>query len=364
MRPPLPPSINEKVDLYGLTTDEVAGLPCLAGEPSYRSRQILGWIYDRGARSFAEMTDLSKGLRGCLEAACLIGRLAPIEASEAPDGGAIKYLFALADGPRIEAVWIREAARDTLCISSQAGCAYGCTFCATATMRAGRNLTSGEMLAQVAAIREEVRTQRSPEAPPIHNVVFMGMGEPLANYDNLLRALRLLTGEPGFGITGRRITVSTVGLEPEIRRLAEEPLDVRLAWSLNATTDDLRSSLMPVNRKYPIRQVLDALAAFQKRKGRPVTLEYVLLRGVNDSPEDARRLAGFARQLPCKVNLISYNPHPHASYEPVPDPMIEEFRNAMTPIAPRVTITVRWSKGREIQAACGQLATFRGASPI
>jgi 23S rRNA (adenine2503-C2)-methyltransferase len=348
-------------DLYGLDAAELGSLPCLAPEPAYRARQIEGWIYGRGARSFAEMTDLPKNLRERLEASCRIGRLEPIAAEAAADGGATKYLFALADGLRIEAVWIRDGERDTLCISSQAGCAYGCTFCATATMKAGRNLTAGEILAQVAALRDAMAAARPESEAPAHNVVFMGMGEPLANYENLLRSLRLLTGEHGFGIGDRRITVSTVGLEPEIRRLAEEPLDVRLAFSLNATTDELRSSLMPVNRKYPIGRVLDALAEFQRRKGRPVTLEYVLLRGVNDSAEDARRLAGFARQLPCKVNLISYNPHPYAPYEPVSDPRIEEFRTAMLPIAPRVTITVRWSKGREIQAACGQLATSHGA---
>ena len=220
-------------------------------------------------------------------------------------------------------------------------------------MKAGRNLSTGEILSQVAALREEMAANGSIG---VHNIVFMGMGEPLANYENLTRALRLLCGEPGFGLAARRITVSTVGLEPEIRQLAREPLDVRLALSLNATTDDRRGELMPVNRKYTIPTVMDAIREFQRLKRAPVTLEYVLLRGVNDTRDDARRLSGYARSLQCKVNLIAYNPHPYAPFRPTPDPQIEEFRRWMLPTTS--TITVRWSKGRDIQAACGQLSTL------
>ncbi len=343
-------------EIYGLHPTEIAALPQLAGEPPYRARQVAQWLYGRGASKFSEMTNLTKEVRRRLEEGCSIGRLRPAEAREAPDGSAVKYLFRIPDTGSIEAVWIRDARRDTLCISSQAGCAYGCTFCATASMRAGRNLTSGEIVGQVAALRVELARAGGKE---IHNLVFMGMGEPLANYDSVVRALRILTEEPGFGVAARRITVSTVGLEPEIRRLAREPIGVRLAFSLNATTDDLRSRLMPVNRKYPFRDVFRALREYQAVKGVPVTLEYVLLKGVNDSPEDAHRLARFARSLQCKVNLIAYNPHAFAPYAPASDEEIEEFRRQMLPAA-MTTVTVRWSKGREIQAACGQLAT--GAS--
>lgn len=299
------------------------------------------------------MTNLSRAVRERLGETCVIRRDHPVRSTPAPDDSATKYLFRLEDGLTIEAVWIRDPRRDTLCISSQAGCAYGCTFCATGAMKAGRDLTAGEILSQVAALREEMGA-RGPIG--VHNIVFMGMGEPLANSGNLVAALRLLCGEPGFGLAARRITVSTVGLAPEIRRLAAEPLDVRLALSLNATTDDARGQLMPVNRKYPIAEVMDALREYQRRKGAPVTLEYVLLRGVNDTPDDARRLSGFARSLTCKVNLIAYNPHPYASFVPTPDPGIEEFRRWMLPTSS--TITVRWSKGRDIQAACGQLSTL------
>jgi 23S rRNA (adenine2503-C2)-methyltransferase len=348
------PSTTQRLNLYGLDVGEIAAVPALSGLPSFRARQIAHWIYGRGVESFAEMTDLSKDVRGRLEATCEVRRLRPVEDSTSGDEGATKFLFPLEDGGAVEAVWIRDPRRETLCISSQAGCAYGCSFCATASMKAGRNLTAAEILSQVEALREMMARRGTIE---VHNVVFMGMGEPLANYDHLVRSLRLLCGTPGLGLAARRITVSTVGLEPEIRRLAGEPIGVRLAFSLNATTDEVRSRIMPINRKYPFRMVLEALREYQNRKGEPVTLEYVLLGGINDKPEDAERLARIARSLQCKVNLIAYNPHRFAPYEPVPDPKIEQFRKVMLPIAERVTITVRWSKGRDIQAACGQLAT-------
>lgn len=340
-------------NIYGMGTGELSTLPALSGEPSFRPVQVAAWMYGRGARDFEVMTDLSKGAREKLRSTCEIGRIAPELQTQASDDSATKYLFRLEEGTTIEAVWIRDGRRDTLCISSQVGCAYGCSFCATAAMKAGRNLSVGEILSQVASLREEMSAR---DMLGVHNIVFMGMGEPLANYENLTGALRLLCGQPGFGIAARRITVSTVGLAPEIRRFAAEPLDIRLALSLNATTDERRAELMPVNRKYPLREVLDALREYQTRKGEPVTLEYVLLKGINDSPEDARRLAGIARSLQCKINLIAYNPHPYSPYSPTPDPLIEDFRHSMLPTSS--TITVRWSKGQDIQAACGQLSTL------
>ena len=356
-QPALEPSGSAaKLNIYGLETAELASLPALAGQPSFRPQQVSHWIYGRGAEKFDEMTDLSKELRRRLEEACEIRRVHPVEDSTSGDESATKYLFRLEDGRTVEAVWIRDPRRETLCISSQAGCAFGCNFCATASMKSGRNLTAGEILSQVAALREMMARRGAIE---VHNIVFMGMGEPLANYEQLVRSLRLLCGTPGFGLPAKRITVSTVGLEPEIRRLAREPVAVRLAFSLNATTDEVRSRIMPVNRKYPFRSVLDALREYQQLKGEPITLEYVLLSGVNDGPEDAERLARLARSLQCKVNLIAYNPHRFAPYAPVADARIGAFRERMLPIAGRVTITVRWSKGRDIQAACGQLATER-----
>ncbi|MDM7917018.1 MAG: 23S rRNA (adenine(2503)-C(2))-methyltransferase RlmN [Candidatus Eisenbacteria bacterium] len=341
-------------NLFGLGPADIAALPEFEGQPRFRSQQLARWMYDRLTTSFESMTDLSRQLRSMLEARYRVERLAATKATVAADDGATKFLFPLEGSLAVEAVWIRDGRRDTFCVSSQAGCAYACSFCATASMKAGRNLTTGEILSQVAWLREAL-AERGPI--PVHNIVFMGMGEPLANYDAVAGAIRILTGSPGYGVAARRITVSTVGLEPEIRRLAEEPGGVRLAFSLNATTDEVRSEIMPVNRKYPFRKVFDALRLYQDRKGMPVTLEYVLLRGVNDSADDARRLAGFARSLQCKVNLIGFNPHPFSSHQPVGRERTELFRSWMLPIAS--TVTVRWSKGREIEAACGQLASSR-----
>jgi len=355
---------TDRVNLYGLEPDEIAALPCLSGQPDYRGKQIARWIYNRGVLDLADMSDLSKEIRARLTGSCSIRRVRPAAATEAADGSATKFLFRLdgeGDGVQadrgtrpVEAVWIRDDRRDTLCISSQAGCAYGCTFCATGAMKSGRDLTTGEIVGQVAVLREEMKRRGSFE---VHNLVFMGMGEPLANFDQVARALRILCGEPGFGLAARRITISTVGLVPEIRRLAQEPFAVRLAFSLNATTDEVRSRIMPINRKYPFKAVFLALREYQRIKDSQVTIEYVLLKGINDSRDDARRLADYARSLQCKVNLIAYNPHPYAPFEPSVNAHIEDFRSWMVPAA-MTTVTVRWSKGRDIQAACGQLSTL------
>lgn len=351
---------SENPNIYGLDVEGLAGLPALAGQPPYRPKQIANWLYNQGVTSFDEMTNLSKPLRESLTQSLRIDRIEIAESQIASDDSATKYLFKLEDDHSIEAVWIREEDRDTHCISSQVGCAYGCTFCATASMHAGRNLTAGEILGQVAALRSEAAKRNTTDPG---NLVFMGMGEPLANYDQLMQAIRLVCGDPGFELSPKRIVISTVGLVPEIRRLAQEPLAVRLAFSLNAPTDEQRDELMPVNKKYPFTKVFDALREYQQIKKSQVTLEYVLLKGINDSPDDARRLAKFARSLQCKVNLIAYNPHPHSAFAAVEDPGIEAFRKAMLPSATHVTITVRWSKGRDIQAACGQLATQNEESP-
>jgi 23S rRNA (adenine2503-C2)-methyltransferase len=340
-------------NIYGLDARALAELPPLAAQPAFRSRQIADWLYVHGATAFSEMTNLPKDLRRRLEESCRIDRGRLVETTATPDGSALKALVGLEDGRALEAVWIRDDGRETLCISSQVGCAYGCDFCATAAMRAGRDLTPGEILGQIAGMRAEMARR---DVTDLHNIVFMGMGEPLANYSAVTAALRLICGEPGFGIAARRVTISTVGLAPEIVHLAHEPLPVRLAFSLNATTDEVRNKLMPVNRKYPFRKVFEALREFQRLKKSRVTLGYVLLKGINDTSEDARRLAGFARSLQCRVNLISYNPHPFSAYEPVDDEGVEAFRRLMAPIARHVVVTVRWSKGAEIQAACGQLA--------
>jgi 23S rRNA (adenine2503-C2)-methyltransferase len=272
------------------------------------------------------------------------------------DETARKYLFATPDGLSVEAVLIRAAGRDTICASTQIGCAYGCLFCATGAMGWRRDLTPHEILSQVLVVREGLR-RLGREG--FFNLVFMGMGEPLANYEALVRSIRVLQDDFGPGVGRRRMTVSTVGLPGPIRRLAGEKVAVRLALSLNATENPTRSALMPVNRRHPIEEVLPALVEYRERTGNRVTFEYVLIDGVNDSLEDARRLARMARECGCKVNLIRFNPHPLTTLAPTPPARLEAFYRAMLPIAP--TVTIRESRGEDILAACGQLSTAYGA---
>jgi len=332
----------------------------LAELPLYRSRQVARWLYARGEASFDAMTDLGAGLRRELAGHYTLEPDPVIDERRAGGGEAVKLLLGLADGRSVEAVLIDSGRRRTICVSSQAGCAYGCAFCATAMMGAGRNLTVREIVSQVLNVRRIMRREGMTGG---HNMVFMGMGEPLANLVNLVPALRLLQADEGLAVSRRRITVSTVGLPGQIRALAEAEVKVRLAFSLNATTDETRDRLMPINRKHPFREVFEALLDFQKARRMRVTLEYVLLKGINDGPEDARRLAGFARELRCKVNLIAYNAHPAAPFEPTDEAGIAAFVRRMSPIAPSVTL--RYSKGREILAACGQLSTaWRRNDPV
>jgi 23S rRNA (adenine2503-C2)-methyltransferase len=344
-------SATDRIPLLGTTVDEMRVSGPLSELPAYRARQVAHWIYAREELHFEQMSDLPLALRSQLAERYSLELDAIADLQRAPSGEADKHLFRLADGRLIEAVLIRTPERVTFCVSSQAGCAYGCDFCATARMGPGRNLTVREILSQVMALR---RALREEGRDPIHNLVFMGMGEPLQNLENLIGALRLLQDPAGLAIGWRRITVSTVGLIPQIRALAESDVSVRLAYSLSATTDDVRSRLMPVNRKYPFRDVFEALAYYQERTKTPVTLEYVLLDGVNDSPADAERLGRFARDLGCKVNLIMYNAHPAAPYQPTPLERVLRFQALVESLAP---VTLRQSKGRDILAACGQLST-------
>lgn len=320
--------------------------------PAFRARQVHGWVYGRGVAQFRAMTDLPASLREEFDRAYSLSldqveRITPGQRLES-----LKFLFRLDDGRLIESVLINTARRRTICISSQAGCAYGCGFCATASMGPGRNLSRREIVSQVLAVRQHMRESGLGYS---HNIVFMGMGEPLANLGNLIPALELLQADEGLGLGNRRITVSTVGLAPQIRELADASVKVRLAFSLNATTDEQRDELMPVNRKYPFRQVFEELMYFQRAKRMRVSLEYVLLRGVNDSDDDARRLGRFARELDCRINVIVYNAHPASSFLPPERDRVEEFVALATATPARVT--VRQSKGRDILAACGQLST-------
>jgi 23S rRNA (adenine2503-C2)-methyltransferase len=296
-----------------------------------------------------EWTDLSRELRERLAGEAFVepGRI--VDRAPASDD-TVKYRVRLAGGGDVECVSMRQAGRVTLCLSSQVGCAINCDFCLTAKMGFVRHLAPGEIVGQVALIQQE--EQQLDER---FNLVFMGMGEPLHNYDGVLAAIRLLTDADGFGLSRKRITISTSGLVPAIERLAREPLRPRLAISLNATTDEVRDRLMPINRKYGIRRLVDACLAFAEQTGERITFEYVLLAGVNDEPADVDRLARLVGRAPAKLNLIPFNPVPGRLPYRQPTPgHVRAFRDRL--LAQRVPASIRWSRGAEARAACGQLA--------
>jgi 23S rRNA (adenine2503-C2)-methyltransferase len=293
------------------------------------------------------MTDLSAGLRNLLEKGFSISRLKAVRSSSSVDG-TVKFLFGLADGLTIESVLIPDGRRLTLCISTQAGCGFGCDFCATAKIGLKRNLRASEILDQILEARRSLTADQR-----ITHLVLMGMGEPLANYSQTLGALKIMTdAEAGIGISPRKITLSTVGLVPQIKRLMEETC-VNLAISLHATTDELRSELMPINRKYPLAELIDCCRSLPIPRRRRITFEYVLLRGLNHSLADVRRLSQLLQGLRCKINLIPFNPHPGSIYEKPTREEILQFQKALA--TKGLQVNVREPRGADIQAACGQL---------
>ncbi|MHB9028968.1 MAG: 23S rRNA (adenine(2503)-C(2))-methyltransferase RlmN [Candidatus Latescibacterota bacterium] len=339
----------QKTILTGLLPGEIAGL-LPRGKENYRGMQIFRWIHERGAESFEEMTNLSKGFREEIAGLFAIGALKPLEIRKSSDGSTDKYVWELADGNRIESVIIRDDDRVTACISSQAGCKMGCHFCRTGEMRFTRNLTAGEIVDQLIRMRRTL--QDSGE--DITNIVFMGMGEPLDNPEAVLKAVSIINMETALSIGQRKVTLSTCGVVPGMLMLAGEHRKVGLAISLNATTDELRSRLMPINKKYPLRELLDAAREFVRRTKRRVTFEYILMEGVNDSPEDARRLLSIVKSVPSKVNLIAYNEYDGSPFKRPSEVRIEAFQRIL--FEGNVTAILRRSKGGDILAACGQLA--------
>lgn len=314
---------------------------------AYRSDQILKWIYLRQADSFDQMTDISKDVRGLLAQHFVISRL-EAEKTETSRDGSRKYLFRLGDGKRIESVLIPERDHYTLCVSSQVGCAQGCRFCLTARGGFERNLTRAEIIAQVRDIKNELD---DPEQ--LRNIVFMGMGEPLANYDNLVSALDTITdNDYGLRFSSRRITISSAGLVSRFSALGGVT-KANLAISLNATDNETRSRLMPINRKYPLAELLEACRQYPSPAGRRITFEYILIKGVNDSTADARRLAKLLQPIRCKVNLIPFNPHGGCDFERPSEAVIQAFFKIL--FDKNYTIIIRRSKGEDISAACGQL---------
>src|SRR5689334_7608773 len=322
------------------------------GRERFHARQLYRWIYKRGVVDFASMTDLSKELRASLAAEFEVATPRVVTESQSIDGTR-KFVLELGDERRIEAVFIPDTPAMTFCISTQVGCAMGCGFCLTGKMGLVRNLTAGEIAGQVRVLAGATGLLDKP-----FNIVLMGMGEPLHNYDNTMKALRLLHEEHGLAVSPRRVTLSTVGIVPGIERLAHEPLMPNLAISLHATTEDQRTALVPPNRKYSLAALLDACRKFPLKKRSRITFEYVMLAGVNDSPEDARRLAKLLAGMKAKVNLIPLNPAPGIEFERPSDERVERFAQILADR--HMTVSVRKSRGRDIRAACGQLIVEGG----
>ena len=322
------------------------------GYERFHARQLYRWIYKRGVTDFEKMTDLSKDLRARLAREFEVVTPKLVSDLKSTDGTR-KFVLELADQRRIEAVFIPDTPAMTFCISTQVGCAMSCGFCLTGKMGLVRNLTAGEIAAQVRVLAAATSLLDHP-----FNIVLMGMGEPLHNYDNTMKALRMLHNENGLAVSPRRVTLSTVGIVPGLQRLAHEPLMPNLAISLHATTEEQRTELVPPNRKYPLAEILEVCRRFPLKKRSRITFEYVLLAGVNDTPEDARRLAKLLSGIKSKVNLIPLNPAPGIPYERPSDERVDRFAQILADR--HLTVSVRKSRGQDIRAACGQLIVEGG----
>jgi 23S rRNA (adenine2503-C2)-methyltransferase len=340
----------QKTNLKQLSFDEFDGFMRDLGWPKYRAQQLRDWIYKKYVSQFDAMTNLSKKDRAVLETRAWIGEPELVRRQRSTDGTQ-KFLFRMADGQEIESVLIPDEDRNTLCISTQVGCTLDCAFCLTGTMGLLRNLKAHEIVDQVLWVLRDLETGDS-----LTNVVLMGMGEPLANYREVTEALKRLTHPKMVGLSPRRITLSTAGLVPQIKRLGESGLNVNLAVSLNGTTNAVRERLMPaVNKQYPLETLLQACRDYPLPPRRRIFFEYVLLKGVNDSEEDAHRLLRLLKGLRCKVNLIPFNDYPGAPFGRPEDESVLRFQKIL--IEGHLTAFIRKSRGRDILAACGQLRT-------
>ncbi|MFO7963356.1 MAG: 23S rRNA (adenine(2503)-C(2))-methyltransferase RlmN [Desulfobacterales bacterium] len=338
---------SSRTDIINCRPEEVSAWLTERGFEPYRAKQIFKWIFTGQTDDFSAMTNLSKRLRSLLEDAFAITRLTPAETAKSADGS-IKHLFQLSDGELIETVLIAEKNHFTLCISSQAGCALGCTFCRTGQGGLIRNLTRGEILAQV---RDTAFSMHDPER--LTNIVFMGMGEPLANYENVVSAANtLMSGDSGLNFSSRRVTISTAGIASKIIDLGRDT-SANPAVSLNAADDETRDLLMPINRTFPIAVLLDACRKYPLPARRRITFEYILIRNVNDSPKDAQRLAKLLHGIKAKINLIPFNAHEGSDFERPPESVISQFQDVL--LSRNYTAVIRRSKGEDIMGACGQL---------
>ena len=340
----------EKTDIRQLELNQLKRIITESGEPEFRAKQIYEWIWQKAAVSFAEMTNLPLALRQKLEKAFIFQNIA-IESKQESKDGTIKYLFKLFDGANIEGVLIPSFDRVTICISSQVGCSLGCDFCATALLGYKRNLNFDEMFDQVAIMNKE---SEQIFGKRISNIVMMGMGEPLLNYPNVISAVKKITSPGGLGISPQRITLSTAGIAHKIKQLADDKINVNLAVSLNTANEKLRVKMMPITKKFPLKDLREAIEYYYSKTKDIVTLEYIILKGVNDSTADIKMLRDFTKGFSVKINLIEYNPTVHSRYISPEQEDIMKFKTRLE--ENRFIVTIRRSKGKDIDAACGQLA--------
>jgi len=356
--------VAERVALYDLSHRQLTELLMDWGEPPFRADQVWQWLYRSLAGDYESMGNLPAALRARLAAEADLTLLTPVAEQVSATGQTHKVLFRLRDGNTVESVLMHYHDRRTACISTQVGCGMGCNFCATGQGGLSRNLSAGEIVAQVVHFARKIRetaieqaeasgTRAPLEIHPVTNVVLMGMGEPLANLKATWQAIETLTDERGYNLGARRITLSTVGLAPGIRRLAEESLPINLAVSLHAADDELRNQLVPINRRYPLSELMDAVHGYAESTRRRVTIEYALIAEVNDTPQQAQKLAELLHGLLCHVNLIPLNPTPGSSLRPSPRERVDAFRDELDQAG--TPATVRMRRGIDIEAGCGQL---------
>ena len=342
------------IPFFSLTREELGTLLSERfGIPSYRSTQLFEWVYRHGITDFNQMTNISKRFREDL-ASLFVFPTVEIHSRQISNDGTRKYAFKVQRGDLVESVMIKQPTRMTLCVSSQVGCGMGCKFCRTATMGFVRHLGVEEIVMQVRGVIEDAKNF----GDSFQNIVFMGMGEPLHNFEGVSRAARILTDTNGLAISPKKITISTVGLVPAIKRFGDEGVPANLAVSLNATTDEIRSRIMPVNNRFSLDELLGAIKGLPLKPRQTVTMEYVMLCGVNDTPQDMERLAALMRPLPVKVNLIPYNENAGLGFKTPEESWVYKWRDYL--LAKDVNTTIRWSKGVDINAACGQLVTTSG----
>lgn len=339
-----------KTDIRALKLEELTERLVALGEKSFRAKQVYEWLWNKGARTFSDMTNLSLDLRTRLEEHFAINHI-QVDEEQRSEDGTIKNAVKLFDGRVVESVLIPTETRITACISSQVGCSLDCTFCATARLKRMRNLNPDEIYDQVVAIRQQAEMYYGR---PLTNIVLMGMGEPLLNYNNVIAAIDKITSPEGLGMSPRRITLSTVGVTKMIRKMADDGVKFKLAVSLHSAIDEKRSKLMPINETNKLSDLVAALQYWYQKTGSRITFEYVVWRGINDGDEDIRALVKLCKKLPCKVNLIEYNPIDDGPYQQADADRVAAYQNALEAVG--VVAKVRRSRGKDIDAACGQLA--------